>query len=347
MASSAVRERMPHKDGFMNITLFIPGLLSAEPKLLDDCCAERSALRGFLDCARSRPLTPEPDSAEAWLCAVFGLPGPQDGDYPLAALSLLMDAPEQASEGIWMRADPVYLHADPGGLLLSECTVPTLDVDALTAFAGPLRGWLEQYRMHLLTPVMERWYLRLPQMQHICTTSPLELRGRYLDAGLPRGRDQGVWHGLLNEMQMLMHKPPGGAVQWQCDPLPNSLWFWGQGRLPPVCPCPWTRVHASAVLAQGLAYHAGVPCSPLPDGLVQCQPAPEGDTLVVFMHGGMRFAAWDLAGWREWVTWLDRQWFEPLRELRNRRRLGRLAVLSGGREFRLGAPALLSFRRWR
>ena len=135
----------------------------------------------------------------------------------------------------------------------------------------------------LTAPCPQRWYLYLPEAPLISTVSPGEIAGQTIDPNLPHGRDAAVWHALMNEVQMLFHQHPVNAQREASgEPTINSLWFWGEGRLPETVHRPHMQVATDHPLAMGLARFTQTPRRDLPANLDELlATAEEALTLVV------------------------------------------------------------------
>lgn len=232
--------------------------------------------------ARSRLRREPAEHAHAWLCGAFGVRA-QDGEWPLAALTLLADGiPPGAA--YWLRADPVNLQARDAGLMLTCDDLGLRAADA-AALAEALNRHFEQEGLTFLAPVPQRWYVRLATPARLCTTALDLARGRDIAALLPRGPDALAWHRRANEAQMLLHAHPLNAAREDAGAPPiNSIWFWGGGSLPagPAAAVAPVEVWADSALACGLARFADRPLHPLPpDAGAWLAAAGEGRHLVV------------------------------------------------------------------
>ena len=260
-------------------------------------------------------------SFDASLFRYFDLHCPAGAALPIAALTCLVDI-EEPQAGYIMRADPVHLRADQSTLRLFDSrsfSITQDEADQLVVAFNELyadRGW------QLTAPCPQRWYLYLPEVPLIKTVSPLQSAGQSIDPHLPQGRDTAVWHALMNEVQMLFHQHPLNAQREASgEPTINSLWFWGEGRLPEAVHRPDMRVATDHPLAMGLAHFTQTPRRDLPASLEELLATVEQSlTLVVLdeLEAAVHYA--DIEAWLAALKRLEQHWFAPL-----------LAALADGR----------------
>ena len=160
-----------------------------------------------------------PVGCEQLLAGAFGLDA-DDGEMPSGAL--LASYHGCGTTGQWACVAPVHLHVDRDRLLLFPVEPAAIDSDSVICLLNDhFRG--EGVRFHA-TPEGP-WLVELAASWMVETSSLDRVAGRSLDPFMPAGRDAGRLRSLMNECQMLLHADslPG---------MPNSLWFWGFGKLP-------------------------------------------------------------------------------------------------------------------
>ena len=263
--------------------------------------------------ARSRRRTDDAQSLEQWLAESFG--GDSEDEIPAGALTLAASG-ASAGEAIWLRADPVHLKLNRDQLLL----MPATGFGLAPAEAASLAETLNKHftgELHFDPLHPERWCVRADTVpaQELRTETPLEVAGLDINRHLPAGPDSKRWHGLLNEIQMLLHEHPvNEAREARGVPAVNSLWLWGAGRLPAEAAAPWQSLSADEPLAQGYAQVAGLRHRPLPktagEWLDRLQE--EGRHLAVLDALRLPCALGDFEAWRERLAELEERWFGPL-----------------------------------
>jgi hypothetical protein len=259
-----------------DVELFVaqlPALLAASPGALPAL----PDLARWL--ARASAVRTDAASEEQALCERFGVT--RQADWPVAPLALQGDGHDPA-DAYWLRADPAWLQATRGDLVLGrvgDLGLTRTDADALCA---ALDSHFAADGLRFLAPAPQRWYLRLPRPAGLATTPAREVLGRSVDTLLPRGADALAWHRRLNEMQMLLHDHPVNAArEARGEPPVNSVWLWGGGVLPRCAPRREVAVWSDAALARGLALCAGARWASLPSDATALLGTPAESRIVV------------------------------------------------------------------
>ena len=326
-----------------SLTLFIPGLLTPAGDLHEQDLPSLPALEKLLACSRYEQLVSFGFSDA--VCMMFNLEKENNRDFPLAAISRLVDD-EHATDGIWMRADPVHLEADQRGLLLLDESTFTLDQHDALVLAADMRNVFMDYGMALEAPTTRRWYVQLQSLPAITTTPIHEVTGKYVQPFLPAGKDRSVWSNLMNEIQMTLYNNRINTEREQRNERQvNSLWFWGCGELPQVQSCPWTRVFTDEEISLGLSILAGVPHMELPDSLDDLiQHCHAGDDILTVMSFGMRHHQYhDFNGWRDFISYLEQFWFQDAIECLKENVVEELTLLTEHQQFTLTKSSLYKF----
>ena len=270
--------------------------------------------------ARGRRSNSAPATLEAWQARAFGLP---DAPLPAGALTALACGLEPG-ETHWMRADPVHLRADRDRVLLFPGTAFGLAQEEAEALAAALNAhYAGQFTLHAVRP--DAWCLQGGSELAVSARAPAEIAGRSVDAELPDKR----WHALLNEIQMAMYQHPvNTARESRGDPVVNSLWLWGAGRLPAAARCAWLSVSAEDPVVLGLARLAGVRHrAPGAGAESWLDRAPEnGRHLVVLDALRAAGGTGDDATPAHRLQDMEREWFLPLLLALRSARIGMLTV---------------------
>lgn len=306
-----------------HITLVIPGLCGpgSNPAFLDSLKGQFPALERLL--SRSRYEQCAVNNLDSSLCRHFNLQGRDDAALPVAALTCLVDIDvDNLDVGYMLRADPVHLQADRSILRLFDSRTFSVTQDEADALVAAFNEFYSDRGWRLTAPCPQRWYLSLPEVPVITTVSPAMVAGQAVDPNLPHGRDAAEWHALMNEVQMLLHQHPVNAQREERgEPTINSLWFWGEGRLPDTAHRPDIQVATDYPLAMGLASYTHTPRRDVPADLDELLASgDETLTLVVFddLEAAVQYA--NIETWLETMNRLEQHWFVPL-----------LAALGNGR----------------
>jgi hypothetical protein len=310
------------------LTLFIPGMLNPVRDMADQDIPSVPSLERLFACGRNESSLNK--SFSETLCMLFGIDTGNEQDLPIAAITHAVDD-DQSLAGIWMRADPVHLTVDTEGVALMDASTFTLDQHDTLVLAAEIKELLAERGYTLQAPTTKRWYLKLDEMPNIRTTTIHEVAGKNIHQYMPLGDDESDWRLLMNEIQMRLHASQINEQRQQRGELPvNSIWFWGSGTLPEYVECQWSRVFSDEEITRGLAKHANVPCSELPECIdAIMEQADEADNMLAVISFGLRHAQFhDLGGWQDFISYLEQYWFAMLSSYIKTGELGKLVILT-------------------
>jgi hypothetical protein len=279
----------------MHLTLLVPGLL-LPVEILENITYDLSAptLSLILGSGARRTL---PDN---WLPSAFGLDG-----LPAAAARKL--GAGGTAQGEWLCLDPVRWHVASEGVTLDDPTKLELsdaEAAALIEAVTPLfADWGE-----LSASGPSHWELQLKRPLALETIPLPEAIHQGIDPHLPGGADGAAWRHLLAETQTILHMHPVNC-QREADgrPTANSLWPWGQGRLPDDIQANFQTVWSDDPVVAGLCTHAGMPCHA---PAVRYQ-ATNGRTLAILDRLSTPARTLEALAWREALLALERDWLTP------------------------------------
>ena len=261
-------------DSSIELVLLVPGLLGPAAAGSGDREAAQALVAGLDLDALDRLLaraghatTAAPaadDSLEALAFRSFGHAAPPAGtDWPVAALTALVDLETDQGCGFRLRADPVHLRADIDDLVLFDASDIDLSPDEAVALARTVNDALGPHGPRIDAAHPHRWYVAPDAPARIATTPLSRAAGARVSGALPRGPDAARWHRWMNEVQMALHECPVNVERERRGAAPvNSVWVWGAGSLPSAgdVPAPFVRVWTDNALLRGLARHSGVEC---------------------------------------------------------------------------------------
>ena len=308
--------------------------------------------------ARSRAERYPAITPEGWLCEAHHVERQQD--WPIAPLTLELDGGE-AGDAYWLRADPVHLRIDRDRLVFVENALFDLSAEEARAYAATLNVHFAPAGITFHAPRPKRWYVKLAQPPKLVTRSAYEAAGRDVNAQLPAGADALHWHGVFNEVQMLLHSTPeNSAREERGEPVVNSVWFWGGGARQPVRARPFDAVWGDDAVATALAAAAGGDAPPLPVDAAAwladttARPTRYESHLVVIDALTAAAAHHDAETWRARLAGLEAQWLAPLIQAMRQGHIRRIALVVPGEaacmRFEVTRPDLLKLwrraRRW-
>ena len=285
------------------LTLIVPGLIWTRQALADLTCD--LPLPAFTTLLGRGRLTQRPALRTAGILAeISGLAAP----LPAAALRrlALREHPEEAD---WLCLDPVRLNFQERSLVVDDPQNLRLTTEEAAALAVALAPtFAELGALEVLAPT--RWNLRLSAA-----------------APLPLDAAHAPWRRALNEAQMVLHAHPvNQARQAAGQPVVNSLWPWGGGRLPqPRTATTHDALWSNDPVARGIARLLQIDGTTLPDAFGS---APARRPLAIFDALEQPARSGDAIAWRDELARFEAGWLVPA-----------LAALSGGR---LGALRLIA-----
>ncbi|MBI5429041.1 MAG: hypothetical protein HY938_01140 [Nitrosomonadales bacterium] len=313
-----------------NVHLLIPDLFlpkdiaSGVTKGLDLPALEKLLARGVLiGSDPSTELSPSTSSGrtvealENYLCELFGVKCAADA--PIAPVGAAFDG---LAAGCWLRADPVHLHLDQSRMLLNEVSISGVEAAALCA---GMNEYFSGQGMQFFAPHPQRWYVRTDKLPRIRTVPLAQVIGEDVRAELPGGEDAGRWHGVFNEIQMLLHSHPVNEAREARGASPvNSVWLWGGGCSGDVAPQKnYDSVSSDDVLPEMFAAAAGIPFAVWSG---QWRAGSEGRQLLVWTGLRTALQRGDLAAWRAALQDFEAGYAQPLWQALRSGKIGRLHI---------------------
>ncbi len=180
---------------------------------------------------------------------------------PWASITREFDCGD-AADWLWLRADPVSLRVEAGGLRLmasgSTLELSQADSDALAATMRPL---LHDLGMLFSAPNPRRWYVQLARGRPLPAFVDPEIALGTLATPLPADAARAQeWMRLLNEAQMALHEHPVNRGRVASGKLPvNSVWLWGAGEAPVKVEARFTALLGEDEELRALAFAARIP----------------------------------------------------------------------------------------
>ena len=282
---------------------------------------------------------------EEWLCRAFTVDKQQD--WPVAALTLLADGGSPGND-YWLRADPVYLRLDSGQLILADSRAFGITRDEANQLTQALNLHFNNTGLLFQAMHPERWYLCLAKPPQLQTRALAEVAGKNIDEFLPAGTDSIYWHGVCNEIQMVLHHHAVNESREAVgNPPVNSVWLWGGGRLPKITRKPFAHVWTNECLAKGLALASGAGISSLQQNAQAWLAQPHAPGVHLMVLDSLRGAAQyrDSERWLENIEELEARWFAPLLTALQHGELEELIISSGSWSFAISRRDL--WKLWR
>ena len=292
-----------------DITLYLPGLLGPQSVYSRLPSADKPDLKHLETLLSRAEVNNDPD--RDWLSGLFALFDLQGGkqECPVAAITAASDGLD-ANAGWWLRADPVYLQPDRSQAVLVASDALQLQADESAALIETLNEHFAADGWYFHAPHPQRWYLRLDTAEAITTTPISEVMGQSVHEHLPSGDNQREWHTRLNELQMLLHNHAVNAQRVEAGLMPvNSVWFWGEGKMPVSHTVPWDHVYSDDDVVHALAQLSKVECSSLDDFNAD---ALQGRNLVVMTDCYASVQDKDVFRWLDCLQSVQSRYLVPL-----------------------------------
>jgi len=295
--------RMP-----VSIAVHAPDLITDVRRSARDAVG-KSALAGVV--ARGTKCETGAGCHDEMLFKLFGYDDLDSAALPVAPVTALGDRLDP-DDGWWLRADPVYLQADRDRVYMSGAAGVGLSMDESRRLIEDLEPLFAPLARAFVVGAVDRWYLALRSAPRLKLPLLSRVIGRDIHDYLPQGEQGGSWRRLLNESQMALH---GSKVnqerQERGQPVVNSVWFWGAGRMPESRPALWDTVFADDALSRGLAQLSGARCTAVPQTAEQLFDLIEHDGryLLVFSEQDNSVRGQHR---NDRVLCMDREWIAPL-----------------------------------
>jgi len=233
----------------VSLNIFIPEHLLEAVSLLD----ADSALAKLMAKATHERLAMPMDA----LICVYADIEMASAELPIAAISYLGEATTEfsvdAANCHLLIAEPVHLILQRDSFSLSSPVPIALSLDESTSLVASLNAHFNGDGLQFVLTPSGRWYVHTDQQVNISTSDPALAIDKDINPFLPQGAEAGRWRQLLNEIQMLLFSHPVNHGRELAGlPLCNSVWFWGEGKLPSQRQHAVAKVHASTSLLKGL-----------------------------------------------------------------------------------------------
>ena len=323
------------------LTLLIPQLLSLPQPLSSITDRDWPTLPALSRLLSRAAYTTGTESGDAVLFQQFGLVTETGQDLPHGAIRHAALTGER-DQRWYLCIDPIHAQVDRSAVVPIAHRELELSQDECRQFLHSLNEHFrdEGWQIQVVTP--HDWILCSDKHKAINTISLSQAMYHNMDDHLPRGADASYWHGIMNEVQMLLHGHPLNQARAAQGRLSlNSVWLWGSGVLPEFTARHWQRVFADDLLSKGLAVITNVEIESPQRFWSVLEQVGDGELLLVLNEAQ---AAQDVMGWFAALERLEQEWFELLLTALTRQRIEKLNILSGDeRQFEIDARAL---RHW-
>lgn len=211
-------------------------------------------------------------SVDALLCELMGIT--KQADWPIAAVSLIGEA-QVPEKDYWLMAHPVHLVLQRDYFSLYPLALTVVSQPELKALIALLNQHFNRDGLHFIASKSAKdgtsgFYLKLSENPEISTALPELAAGRDVRQHMPQGNGMAKWHGILNEVQMLLHDHAINQSREQNGLIAiNSLWLSGGGVDQQPQKTIKKTIIAETVLLRGLALMNGLEVMAMPENINQ------------------------------------------------------------------------------
>jgi hypothetical protein len=211
-------------------------------------------------------------SVDAILCELMGIA--KQADWPTAVVSLIGES-QAPDNDYWLMAHPVHLVLQRDYFSLYPLALTVVSESELHALIALLNQHFNRDGLQFIASKPGKsgsygFYLKLSENPEISTTLPELAAGRDIRQHMPQGKGMAKWHGILNEIQMLLHdhainqsREKNGLVTI------NSLWLSGGGVDQHPQKAIKKIIFAKSALLRGLALMNGLEMLAMPESAGQ------------------------------------------------------------------------------
>ncbi|NOY66222.1 MAG: hypothetical protein GXP13_02280 [Gammaproteobacteria bacterium] len=236
-----------------------------------------------------------------------------------AAVSRFADTGKRDNQ-IWMQLTPVFLNADKDRLMLQGQSMLSITRQEADSLVRELNNCYKDDDFQFEAGHPERWYVRLPELPESTFSDYLDVLGRNIEPFMPSGSDQGEWRCMINEMQMLLHSTEINQQRQECSHYPvNSVWCWGEGKIPQTVNSHWRSIYTNEIFCKGLAKISETDVYDLPDhadklfeNIQRDGFTGENNQLIVIQQSEENILSLDFEHYTQRLAELERGWFKPL-----------------------------------
>ena len=249
--------------------------------------------------ARGKKQSIKTYSLDAWLCHNFLVP-----DSSIAPVTLFADGIDPQNS-YWMRADPVNLRLNNAQMILQANV--SVSLNESQQFCEILNQYFTESGMQFFAPNPQRWYVRLVEQPNLTTHSIFQVEGRDSRFYLPQGESALKWHGVMNEIQMLLYGHPINKACEARGGIPvNSLWLWGGGKAVTLAR-PFELLLSDSELVKAFAKTANITHRVISPDNTQIK-----NTLYVWEGASVALRRGDFYAWRQSVQEFEKHCISPL-----------------------------------
>lgn len=167
-----------------------------------------------------------------WLTEQYNLPEGYQNSARLMATGHGLTKSDSSDKQYWLRADPIMLTVGHNGLFCRGNRVLNVTDDEKQLLQDLINSHFEEDQLSFILFDFRRGYLKTPTKPNTSFTPLGEMIGSEITNALPMGNKEQFWHGVLTDIQMLLHNCEVNLKRKERgEPEISGLWVWAESEL--------------------------------------------------------------------------------------------------------------------
>jgi len=212
------------------ITFVLPGLFEPRFQNLvnENDLTNSKQLSSFISKSKKQPF----QTIQQWLTELYNLPDNYQNSASLMAQAQGLTTHNEKEQIYWLRADPVMLTVGHNGLFCRGNRVLQLTDNERDSLQLLVNEYFYEQSIEMILPDSKHGYIKSAVKPLSTFTSMDDAIGNEISQLLPSGEDAAFWHGVLTDLQMLLHNCEVNQKR-QSKGLPtiSGFWLWAEAEL--------------------------------------------------------------------------------------------------------------------
>ncbi|MCP4274614.1 MAG: hypothetical protein GY781_22035 [Gammaproteobacteria bacterium] len=210
------------------ISFLLPSLYEARFQSATQEIAKGRTNKSGLSRAKKKSFS----ALQQWLIKQYNLPENYQNSAYFMTIGHGLTEPSKTTRNYWLRADPIMLMVGHNGLFCRGNRVLNVTRDERQSLQILVNEYFAGEELELLLFDSRQGYLKTHTKPASLFTPLAEVIGSEISNALPIGDDAVFWHGVLTDLQMLLHNCEVNIKrQERGEPAINGLWLWAESEL--------------------------------------------------------------------------------------------------------------------
>jgi len=171
-------------------------------------------------------------TARQWLIEQYNLAENYHNSARFMAIGHGLTEPSIKETGYWLRADPIMLTVGHNGLFCRGNRVLNVSQDERQSLQELINQYFARDELELIFVNSTQGYLKTATKPTSTFTPLTEVIGNEISNALPGGEQVAHWHGVLTDLQMLLHNCEVNVKrQENGEQAISGLWLWAESDL--------------------------------------------------------------------------------------------------------------------